>query len=166
MKRVAVGIAVVFTASCSISDVDTDSTQSELAALTTTTLNVTGDTDVRSNTGNQNDGTQTTLKVQSSGAGKMLVVADTNAIRSALVNKTLVSATLQVTLSTATSGFPTGGQPIDVMRMTHAWTELGATYNCANDTNTGNIKLDCATGDQWSLSAPPLPWASTPSASA
>ena len=44
-------------------------------------------------------------------------------------------------------------------RLKKDWTELGATWNCAIDSDTSNKKADCSGVTQWSMGAvPPNPW--------
>lgn len=49
----------------------------------------------------------------------------------------------------------TGGT-VDVHRMNRDWTELGATWNCANDSNISNSSPDCPT-EPWEMDKPNHP---------
>jgi hypothetical protein len=107
----------------------------------TATLIATGDTFLRGGGGkNQNEGTTTPLDVDSS-PRRTLVRVDQAAIVAALNGGPLVSASLVLHVESATN-WGSGGE-IDVLRMTADWTELGATWNCAIDSDTGNGSPDC-----------------------
>src|SRR5262249_15956765 len=49
-------------------------------------------------------------------------------------------------------------------RMTHAWSEVGATWSCAHDSNPQNLVADCAGGDAWTMAAPAGLFAAQPTA--
>ena len=123
------------------------------------TLPVVRDTSVRVLTPNQNEGTLKQLA-----GSRSLVAVDTQALVAALGEQdVLLSATLQLTP-------PSAGQPrstrLGVYRTTQAWSELGATWWCAIDSNTSNRLKDCAGATAWSMDAnPPNPWFDTPTAS-
>src|SRR5262249_5811535 len=48
---------------------------------------------------------------------------------------------------------------IEAYRLTRAWTETGATFNCAVDSNPANGVPDCSGGTAWSMGTAPNPWA-------
>jgi hypothetical protein len=73
----------------------------------------------------------------------------------------VMSARLEVTIDAALTLPLKAGSTIGAFRMTHAWTESGATFNCAVDANVGNAKADCSGGDAWKMGgSSPSAWAS------
>ncbi len=117
------------------------------AHAATATLDASGDTYLRGGgASNTNEGTSTFLRLQNTGDNHALVRFDQAAITSALSGGSLTSAALELYIEANDNNWATG-RPIDVHRMTADWTELGATFNCAIDTNTGNGSPDC--GMQW-----------------
>jgi RHS repeat-associated protein len=126
-------------------------------ALTdTVTLNVLRDTSVKASTPNTNFGTLATLD-----NNRALIQFDQTALSSAVgPTDFVVSAQLQVT--TAYNPARRIPQTTEAYRLTQSWTEPGATYNCAVDSNTSNSTADCSGATAWSMGASPNPWA-TPS---
>jgi hypothetical protein len=108
----------------------------------TATLSPTGDTYLRASAPNQNQGGLFTLRVQETGDNRTLVRFDQAAIVSALGGGTLVSASLELYVEINDNNWGTG-RTVDAHRLTADWTELGATWNCPIDTNTGNGSPDC-----------------------
>jgi hypothetical protein len=111
----------------------------------TVTLDASGDTYLRSGASDSNEGTATFLRVNSSPI-RTLVRFDQSQIASAAAGLSLVSATLELYVNSASS-WGTTGRNVNAHRMTADWTELGATWHCPIDTNTGNSAPDCAS--QW-----------------
>ncbi len=114
------------------------------SAAVITTLSTNADTYI--NNGNQNNGTDTFLRVRGTGLNRPLVRFDHAAILAATNGGVLQSATLRLFIELNNDAWGTGRE-IDVHRLLENWTELGATGNCGIDTNTGNISPDCAV--QW-----------------
>jgi len=58
------------------------------------------------------------------------------------------------------------GRRIDLHRLTQAWTETGATWNCAEDADPTNRRPDCAGETSWEMSRPKSlrPWVPAPTA--
>lgn len=113
----------------------------------TTTLSATADTYLRQGSANQNQGDETFLRLRSSGKNRSLVRFDQAEIAAAVGEGTLVSATLELTIEQNSNNWGSDGRTVDIHRLEEDWTELGATWNCGDDTNTGNSQADC-TG-QW-----------------
>src|SRR5437762_3093987 len=92
----------------------------------TTQLMSTGDTYVRGGSPNQNLGTSTTLWLQEGGPKRTLVRFD-----AAQVAALPPGASVSLTMTIASTGdnWGTTGRPIALYRLTHDWTELGATWN-------------------------------------
>ncbi len=109
-------------------------------------------------TGNQNFGSDAFLRLRSTGNHRSLVRFDQNAIAAAVGGGVLQSATLGLFIESNNTSWSTG-RPVDVHRLSTAWTEAGATYNCPNDTDTTNGAVDCPV--QWDGGS----YASTPTAS-
>jgi hypothetical protein len=120
---------------------------------------------LRSDAANKNFGASDTLLLQKVGkkadVTRVLIAFPQTAIRDSVGADSLVSATLELTIKRAGTDWGTTGRPVAVHRMTRAWTATGATWNCANDINPGNTKADCP-GNTWTMTAAPLPYASTP----
>ncbi len=126
-------------------------------------LSSSADTYVSALLPNQNFGSQKTLVVN-----QALIKFDQTAL-TALVpaGATVTSARLEMTIDAALTLPIKTGSTVGAFRMTHAWNELGATFNCAADTNTGNAKADCTGSDAWKIGSPgPNPWATPATATA
>lgn len=113
----------------------------------TTTLSASGDTYVRGGQQNQNQNSDTFLRVQSSGPNRTLVRFTQAQIAAAIGGGTLVSATLELFIQFNQNNWGATGRTVSAHRITVDWTEAGATYNCPIDTNLANQQPDCAT--QW-----------------
>ncbi|MCC6527959.1 MAG: VCBS repeat-containing protein [Polyangiaceae bacterium] len=124
------------------------------------------DTYVRGGAPNQAEGMASVVRVQQSGKNRALFEFDTNAIADQIGPGSLVSATLEVTISDNGDNWSTAGRTIDLHRVTTSWAEAGATWNCAIDANPANSAPDCPT-TSWAMDGPsPRPWVATPTASA
>lgn len=134
------------------SDVPVGSAQEKLSSAT---LSASADTAVRAGTPNQNFGTDTDLDIN-----RTLVQFSASALSSAVGPQDFVTAaTLELTLTNNALRRKTATRAVGAFRLTKPWTEAGATWNCAVDTNTGNKKADCSGATQWSMDAPaPNPW--------
>ncbi|MFY9822420.1 MAG: DNRLRE domain-containing protein, partial [Thermoanaerobaculia bacterium] len=113
----------------------------------TTTLTASADTYLRSGNANKAGGSDTLLRIQASGDNRALVRFDPAAIAAAVGSGSLASARLQLYIQTNSDNWGSHGQPVDAVRLTSDWTEAGATWNCATDTQPANSKPDC--GTQW-----------------
>ena len=133
----------------------TERTVSELSAANT--LTPSADTSVMALTPNQNYGRAKILIVN-----EALIQFDQAALATLVPPGGVVSsAHLQVTLDAALTIPVKNGSTLGVFRMTHPWTEAGATFNCAVDSNTANLKADCSESTAWKLSSTNgLPWTS------
>lgn len=107
-----------------------------------------GDTYLKSGSPNQNQGSEGVLRVQSSGHNRALVKFDPSAIAAAVGSGSLVSARLELSIASNPGNWGAEGRTVDAHRLTVAWTEPGATWNCPFDTNPANGSPDCA--GQWS----------------
>ncbi len=124
-------------------------------ALSSAALSASADTAVRAGTPNQNFGTQTDLDIN-----RTLVQFSASTLSSTVGPQDYVTAAkLELTLTDNSLRRKTATRTVGVFRLTKAWTETGATWNCAVDTNTSNKKADCSGASAWSMDAPaPNPW--------
>ena len=116
------------------------------ASAATVTLFPVADTHLRKGSANTPEGTDNFLRVQQTGDNRALLRFDETQIANAVGGGTLLSANLLLFVESS-SGWASGGRPVDAHRMTASWTENGATWNCADDTNTQNSQADCS--PQW-----------------
>jgi len=102
-----------------------------------------------------NFGTATTLTIAD--GSEALVQFDRDQIKKTLGAGRYVAKAV-LSLSQVSGAHPA----IDALAMTRRWTELGATWNCAKDTNPSATAETCAPGDSWKLDRDDLtqknPW--------
>ncbi len=135
------------------------------AAHGSVTLTSSQDTYVTSEHPNRNNGWKDSMDVAR--PMRTLIAFDQAAIENAVGTGTLTRATLRLTIGRAADNWGPSGRTIDVHRMAVAWTEQGATFNCAIDATPGNTTRDCTGTAEWTMAAPgPLPWASPRTATA
>ncbi|GEM_PF-6869100 len=115
------------------------------------------DTYVRESTPNKNHGTESILRI--SRKNRALLKFDQNLIQQTIGTSAIISAKLKFTIAKDGKNWDKGGA-VHVLRMTRDWTERGATWNCANDTNTSNNKPDCK-GNSWNMDGAASPFAAT-----
>jgi hypothetical protein len=126
---------------------DAGSTSQRLPALK--------DTQVRMGTPNSNFGVDPVLDIQASGRHRALVDFDPAAVTAALGQNGLVSAKLEVTIVETFNNWGPD-RSLGAHRLRHAWTELGATWNCTDDPDPTNpTDNDCTS--PWAMWAPQLP---------
>ncbi|MDP2345518.1 MAG: DNRLRE domain-containing protein [Deltaproteobacteria bacterium] len=119
------------------------------------------DSDVGSSSPNQAEGSAGALRIRSEGNDRALVRFDQAAIAAFVGSQTLVSATIELTIDTPATGWDSGG--LVMFPLTTAWTEAGATWNCASDL-VANDLVDCASTDLWAMIGATLPpWKAHPS---
>jgi 3D (Asp-Asp-Asp) domain-containing protein len=109
------------------------------------TLQTVGDTDLRGGEADRNFGADPVLRVRESGPNRSLVQFDASSLTSTLAGATLVSASLELHIGLNGRNWGKAGRPVEAHRLTGTWTELGATWDCPNDSNTTNRESDCAT---------------------
>ena len=115
------------------------------AGATVVTLSATADAYLRSGAANANDGAASFVRINSS-PNRSLVRFDQAQLASATSGLVLISATLELYVN-ASNQWGNPGRTVNAHRMIADWTELGTTWNCPIDTNTGNGAADCAS--QW-----------------
>jgi hypothetical protein len=111
------------------------------------TLQTVGDTYLRKGDANKNFGSEPILRVRESGPQRALVQFDGVSLANTLSGATVVSASLELHIEKNGRNWGKTGRTVDAHRLTSAWTEAGATWNCPNDSNTTNGNPDCAA--QW-----------------
>lgn len=111
------------------------------AGATQVVLDPTADTYLRGGAPNANQGDAGLLRVNSS-PNRALVRFDQAQIASATAGRVLLSARLDLYVTTSNQWGT--GRAVNAQRLTADWSEIGATWNCANDTNPGNGSPDCA----------------------
>lgn len=124
---------------------DVVSQAAPLEQSATVTLPVTSDTSVRASAPNQNFGTSTTLDVNRS-----LLKLETSALTSAVgATDYVVAATLRVTL--VPDNNRRAQRQLGAHRVLKPWTETGATWQCAVDSDTGNRLANCSGATAWTM---------------
>jgi len=109
-------------------------------------------------------GTEPILRLRASGNNRALLRLDSAAVATAVGSGTVTSARLEPTIVLNADNWGATGRTIDLHRLTQAWTEAGATWNCGDDLDPGNQKPDCPL-TAWEMGgAGPHPWIATPTA--
>ncbi len=79
-----------------------------------------------------------------------LIAFDSAALASAVAgNLDVTSARLEVTVTRAPR--KTFGRGVQAFRMTHDWSELAATFDCAADRSPGSGRENCPRGQSWNM---------------
>ena len=122
------------------------------------------DTTVRRSLPYQNEGWETVLEVGSPDPYRTLVAFEPDAIRIAAKNRDLLSATFQLLIDESDYERWSWGRVVNLHRMTQEWSELGATWDCAKDTNPANAESNCPEDRQWGMSGRDRPssWVTEP----
>jgi hypothetical protein len=107
-------------------------------------LTAAADSYVRNGAPNQNQGYETILRIQASGNNRILVHIDQSAISSFVGSGALQSAKLRLYITENANNWGTTGRTLSVHRVLAPWTEIGATWNCPDDTNPINSAPDCS----------------------
>jgi hypothetical protein len=134
----------------------TDAGTIDAGPMYSTTITANADSYVRQGQPNQNFGTSTILRVQSSGRNRAVVNFDANAIHGVLGGNGLQHAVLQIAISKTFDNWG-ADRVLGVHHLRSVWSELGATWNCGTDTNPNNQSADCNGPTAWAMWAPELP---------
>ena len=135
---------------------------SQTAYAATTTLNPVADTYVRSIAANQNQGSETKLSLTDLGNHRSLVRFDQAQIVAAAAGAPIASAKLRLRITANGSNWGSTGRGVSAHRMTLAWVETRATWNCPNDTNVSNSVPNCTPA--WAMdNSAQWPFVSAPS---
>jgi hypothetical protein len=141
--------------------------QADVVAPRVTSVMPIADTYVRQGSPNQNQGAELILRLQSSGKNRALLRWDQQMLTQAVGGGTLAAAHLELTIADLGDNWSAAGRTVDLHRLTHAWTELGATWNCSDDTLPANSRPDCAGATAWDMDhSASYPWVATPTATA
>lgn len=109
------------------------------------------DTHVFSGPKNASHGAEPQLPVSPNANARPIVAFDQGTIERAVASAPLVSATLELDVTQLGPNWTPAGRPLNIHRMLQAWKEDGATWRCANDTDTSNEQTDCAAHDLWEM---------------
>jgi hypothetical protein len=139
------GIRLVF-AACSLAALATTA-----LAAQTVTLQASADTTLKQGSPNKSFGGETTLTIKEGGS-RVLLRFDGAAIAAAVGGGSLASAALQVYVGANAANWGATGRTVDIYQLTTAWTEAGATWNCAADPNPGHAGAGCTS--PWSGGTP------------
>ena len=121
------------------------------------------DTELRQGEPNKNRGTEGALRLQASGSNRALVRFDLAA--QGILPEDLMSAALELTIADNANNWGEG-RTVGAFELTVPWTELGATWMCSVDTDTGNSQPNCPTS-AWGMSgAGPRPYNLAPAGTA
>src|SRR5688500_806768 len=113
-----------------------------LTFVETVELSIDADTTVLSNAKNRNFGGATLLQVN-----RLLAQVDPSDLSGLLgPGDVLVSAELEFTVDSAPGRLAT---EVKLFRLTQAWTEAGATWNCPNDPNPLDNRAACS--PKWTM---------------
>ena len=116
--------------------------------IDTVVLNATADTSIRNGfiSANRNYGTESSLSIS-----RGLVIVDQDALATVIEpfgGDYVISAKLRLTVgSSIPFSLP---RVLNVHRLLKPWSESGATWNCAIDSNPANTSLDCTGPTRWS----------------
>jgi len=106
---------------------------------------------------NVNHGTSTILRIRLTGKNRALLRWDQQTLQQVVGMDSLVSATLELTYSSPALYWEQGAKSLFLHRLTQAWTEAGATWNCAIDEVPSNGTPNCGGPIAWNMtSAPPI----------
>ncbi len=130
-------------------------TRSSLPQTSLVTLTASGDTCLRQGTPNANQGVELLLRLQQSGDNRVLVQFDQQALEQAVGSARIRSAKLRLYITSNANNWGTEGREVNVHRLTQAWTEGGATWNCQEDTDPSNNSADCVWS--WAMGGSSLP---------
>ncbi|HLX07841.1 MAG TPA: DNRLRE domain-containing protein, partial [Thermoanaerobaculia bacterium] len=105
---------------------------------------VTGDTYFTRRAPDKEHGRAAILRLAKSGPSRGLVQFDPAALAAALAGNQLLSAQLELTIAANGNNWGARGRTIGAYRLTTAWSEAAATWDCPADTNLDNDRPDCA----------------------
>jgi YD repeat-containing protein len=111
----------------------------------TATFSASADTFLAQNSAHTNQGEEPVLRIQDSSTHRVLVRFDPVHLAAVVDEGTLLSATLELFIEHNADNWGSSGRSMDVHRLTEDWEELGAAWQCANDTDLSNALPDCAT---------------------
>ena len=113
-------------------------------SVNTLTFPVTADTYITRSAPDREHGRTAFLRVAKSGPSRALVQFDQAPLATALAGNTLVSAQLELSIAANGNNWGASGRTVGAYRLTTAWSEGAATWDCPADSNLDNHKPDCA----------------------
>jgi hypothetical protein len=123
------------------------------------------DTYIREISANQNAGSEVSMQVNNLGNHRSLVAFDQQWLAATVGTGTVTAAKLRLEVIYNGNNWGSAGRDVAVHRMTRAWGELKATWNCASDSNIQNSSADCTGTNAWAMSTPAQwPFVAAPSA--
>ena len=146
-------------------------------------LSSVADSYIKQGSQNQNEGSSTFMRIQSSGHNRALIKFDQQQIAAAVGNSQNYTATLKFIITDNGNNWGTEGRTIDLHRLTTDWMEgngfivgnqpsdrgtgSGVTWNCTIDTDIHNQNDDCSGTTAWDMTHDTSwPFISTPTATA
>ncbi len=115
--------------------------------LSTVDFEAVADSYLRQGMPNQNQGSEPTLRLQSSGHNRALVRVDEQAIEEVAAGAMLRSATLELEIADNGDNWGASGRTVEAHRLTSDWSEGSVTWSCPEDADPSNQAPDCAA--QW-----------------
>lgn len=126
-------------------------------------LPASADSYIQSGQPNKNNNSDTFIRVQESGSNRGLVRFDQTAIASAVGSAGLASAKLRLSIASNGNNWGSSGGTVGAHRLSVAWSETGATWNCPSDSNLANSAADCS--PTWNMTnSASWPFQQTPAA--
>ena len=120
------------------------------------------DTYLRAWLPNRNEGSQPVLRVRALGDNRALIRFDDEATR-----QLEGPVQLRVTIASNANDWGPQGRAVAVHRLTHDWTEAGATWFCSVDAHPNNFWPNCSGATAWDMgpfNKASRPWIETPTA--
>jgi hypothetical protein len=105
-------------------------------------LPASADTTLKASSPNKGFGADPTL-VLKEGGSRVLIRVDPAAISAAVGAASLASAQLQVYVGSNAGSWGATGRTVDIYQLATAWSEAGATWNCADDPDPGHAGAGC-----------------------
>jgi hypothetical protein len=112
--------------------------------ISTVTLPVSADTFITAKSPDREHGRAATLRVAKSGPSRALVEFDAASLTAAVGGNQVLAAQLQLGIAANAKNWGSAGRTLGVYRLTTAWSEAAATWDCPADTNLDNAVPDCA----------------------
>jgi hypothetical protein len=112
--------------------------------ISTLTFPVNADTFITASSPDREHGRAPILRVAKSGPSRALVGFDAAGLISALAGNQVLAVQLQLGVAANAQNWGSTGRTIGAYRLTTAWSEAAATWDCPADTNLDNSTPDCA----------------------
>jgi hypothetical protein len=126
-------------------------------------VGATADTYLRQGTPNQNQGGDSILSIRASGRHRALVRVDDAELST--ISGPIASARIEFDIVLNPGSWGPSGRTIDAHRLLVPWTQSGATWNCADDSDPGDSTPDCEAAEWEMFTLSPPPYELTPSGS-